>query len=134
MKFKGRLTGDYSPETKTLRIEGRTTAGVQSKVEIPMESPVSFFLFLGALFTEAEDPANPVTTDVIPMRSLNMGIARDKTSGAARAVIFDVSVGGFHVKFGAPVEHLETSTIQTIETKLADLSLLMAQTESSSRN
>jgi hypothetical protein len=122
VKFKGQLTGGYSPETKTLRIEGKTTAGVNSKVEIPMESPASFFVFLGSLFREAENPAAP------------MGIARSMTTQNPVAVIFDVSVAGFHVKFGATVEHLEKSTIETIEHKLAELSLLMAQVEGAARN
>jgi hypothetical protein len=99
-----------------------------------MESPASFFVFLGSLFREAENPAAPMTSELMPMRGLSMGIARSMTTQNPVAVIFDVSVAGFHVKFGATVEHLEKSTIETIEHKLAELSLLMAQVEGAARN
>lgn len=128
MKFKGELSGGYSPETKTLRIEGKTTAGVRSKVEIPMLSPASFFVFLGSVFRAAERPDKQHTTDVMPMRGLTMGVARNERNTPV-AIIFDVSVGGFPVRFGAPIEHLEKSTIQSIEQKLSELTLLMMQVE-----
>lgn len=125
MRFKGDVIAEYRRGEDTLRLAGKSTAGVDAKVEIRVASPRDFMLFLGQTFQAGLKDALRETKNIIPVGGMELGVGRDAATDAPSLAYFRMLVGGFPMEFGAPLDHLETDKVLAIERCFRELSQLL---------